>query len=81
MPFSTMELDQTVEGNFVPDLAITNEPSDVDADLEQPRTILLGLYRLLASGSAVTSPMIRPLSPLSLATTSSSPRLRGCRAG
>lgn len=37
MPFSTMELDQTVEGDFIPDLAMAGEPGDSDdIFLEQP---------------------------------------------
>ncbi|MBW4460963.1 MAG: hypothetical protein KME47_12115 [Nodosilinea sp. WJT8-NPBG4] len=43
MPFSTMELDQTVDGDFMSDLAMTNDPSDVDeAFLEQPEDYSVG---------------------------------------
>jgi hypothetical protein len=42
MPFSTMELDQTVEGDFMPDPALTNEPRDDAAFLEQPEDYAAG---------------------------------------
>ncbi|PZV02470.1 MAG: hypothetical protein DCF32_14960 [Leptolyngbya sp.] len=43
MPFSTMELDQTVEGDFMPDLAMANELSGDDAAfLEQPEDYSAG---------------------------------------
>ncbi|MBD1875425.1 hypothetical protein H6F75_18235 [Nodosilinea sp. FACHB-131] len=43
MPFSTMELDQTVDGDFMPDLAMVDNPSAVDAAfLEQPEDYSAG---------------------------------------
>lgn len=54
MPFSTMELDQTVEGDFIPDLAMAGEPGEPgdvdDTFLGQPEDYSAGAAPASALG-------------------------------